>query len=83
MQQLLVSFSVGFGNPRGNENVFLMAIGVMWFRYHNYFAEKLANENPEWSDQMVRIPNLPFIIIAIEAVDRCSLENYFSLEDAF
>ncbi|XP_015678755.1 dual oxidase 2 [Protobothrops mucrosquamatus] len=40
-----------FGNARGNENVFLQAMSIVWFRYHNYWAEKLAQENPGWSDE--------------------------------
>ncbi|KAJ8272251.1 hypothetical protein COCON_G00111100 [Conger conger] len=40
-----------FGNARGNENVFTMAEGIIWFRYHNYLARKLQDQNPMWSDE--------------------------------
>ncbi|XP_042331568.1 dual oxidase 2 [Sceloporus undulatus] len=40
-----------FGNAKGNENPFLQAIGIVWFRYHNYWAGKLATQNPSWSDE--------------------------------
>ncbi|XP_062998433.1 dual oxidase 2 [Elgaria multicarinata webbii] len=40
-----------FGNAKGNENLFLQATSIVWFRYHNYWAEKLEKENPGWSDE--------------------------------
>ena len=39
------------GNPRGNENPFLLAFGVMWFRYHNYWARRLEAAHPDWKDE--------------------------------
>uniref|UniRef100_A0A674JTR4 NAD(P)H oxidase (H2O2-forming) n=1 Tax=Terrapene triunguis TaxID=2587831 RepID=A0A674JTR4_9SAUR len=42
-----------FGNARGNENLFLQAESIVWFRYHNHWASKLAQENPSWSDEDV------------------------------
>nr|XP_039267420.1 dual oxidase 1-like isoform X1 [Styela clava] len=44
---------LSFGNPRGNENVFLMAVGIIWFRYHNFLAQRFASENPGWPDEKV------------------------------
>ncbi|XP_015262377.1 PREDICTED: dual oxidase 2-like [Gekko japonicus] len=40
-----------FGSARGNENPFLQAMSIVWFRYHNYWAQKLARENPSWLDE--------------------------------
>ncbi|XP_058012575.1 dual oxidase 2 [Ahaetulla prasina] len=40
-----------FGNAKGNENIFLQAMSIMWFRYHNHWAEKLAKQNASWSDE--------------------------------
>nr|XP_060611324.1 dual oxidase 2 [Anolis sagrei ordinatus] len=42
-----------FGNAKGNENPFLQVIGIVWFRYHNHWAEILAKKNPKWSDEDV------------------------------
>jgi dual oxidase len=42
------------GNPRGNENPFLLAFGVLWFRYHNYWAERLKaahKDDKDWGDE--------------------------------
>ena len=39
------------GNSWANENLFLAAEGVMWFRFHNYVASRLQMEHPDWSDQ--------------------------------
>ncbi|XP_023217441.1 dual oxidase 2-like [Centruroides sculpturatus] len=41
------------GNPRGNENPFLLTFGILWFRWHNRIAETLRNKNPGWSDERV------------------------------
>ncbi|NWW88131.1 DUOX2 oxidase, partial [Rhynochetos jubatus] len=39
------------GNAWGNENRFLQAESIAWFRYHNHLAEKLAQAHPTWSDE--------------------------------
>ncbi|XP_022048601.1 dual oxidase 1 [Acanthochromis polyacanthus] len=39
------------GNAWANENMFTVAEGIIWFRYHNYVASKLHEENPDWSDE--------------------------------
>nr|XP_033776119.1 dual oxidase 1-like [Geotrypetes seraphini] len=39
------------GNARANESPFLQAESIVWFRYHNYLAEKFAKEHPRWSDE--------------------------------
>nr|XP_033776674.1 dual oxidase 2-like [Geotrypetes seraphini] len=41
----------GFGSSRANENPFLQAESIIWFRYHNYLATKFAAEHPLWSDE--------------------------------
>ena len=41
----------GLGNPRGNENPFLLSFGVLWFRYHNYWADRLKGLHSEWHDE--------------------------------
>ncbi|XP_076444374.1 dual oxidase 2-like [Babylonia areolata] len=43
------------GNPRGNENPFLLSFGVLWFRYHNYWADRLAKANKDWKDNDERL----------------------------
>uniref|UniRef100_A0A8C9STW7 NAD(P)H oxidase (H2O2-forming) n=1 Tax=Scleropages formosus TaxID=113540 RepID=A0A8C9STW7_SCLFO len=40
-----------FGNTWGNENVFTVAEGIIWFRYHNYLASQLQEKHPLWSDE--------------------------------
>ncbi|XP_073474996.1 dual oxidase 1-like isoform X2 [Aquarana catesbeiana] len=41
----------GFGNARANENPFLQAESIVWFRYHNYLADEFAKIYPQWSDE--------------------------------
>ncbi|NXJ70681.1 DUOX2 oxidase, partial [Rostratula benghalensis] len=39
------------GNAWGNENHFLQAESIAWFRYHNHWATTLAQTHPTWSDE--------------------------------
>ncbi|XP_056355441.1 dual oxidase 2-like [Oenanthe melanoleuca] len=39
------------GSAWGNENPFLQAESIAWFRYHNHLAKALAQEHPAWSDE--------------------------------
>ncbi|NWW44308.1 DUOX2 oxidase, partial [Pedionomus torquatus] len=39
------------GNAWGNENRFLQAESIAWFRYHNHWATTLAHMHPTWSDE--------------------------------
>ena len=41
------------GNHRGNENPFLLSLGIMWFRYHNRMADKIKTQHPEWNDEKI------------------------------
>ncbi|KAL2093373.1 hypothetical protein ACEWY4_010685 [Coilia grayii] len=41
------------GNAWANENVFTLAEGVVWFRYHNYLASQLHQLHPDWSDDQL------------------------------
>ncbi|XP_053449561.1 dual oxidase 2 [Nycticebus coucang] len=40
-----------FGAERGNREPFLQALGLLWFRYHNLWAQRLASEHPDWGDE--------------------------------
>uniref|UniRef100_A0A8C9AB87 Dual oxidase 1 n=1 Tax=Prolemur simus TaxID=1328070 RepID=A0A8C9AB87_PROSS len=40
-----------FGAKRGNREPFLQALGLLWFRYHNLCAQRLAREHPDWGDE--------------------------------
>ncbi|XP_069758681.1 dual oxidase 2-like [Narcine bancroftii] len=39
------------GNSAINENPFIMAENIVWFRYHNYLASQFKAQNPLWSDE--------------------------------
>ncbi|NXM26167.1 DUOX2 oxidase, partial [Oxyruncus cristatus] len=39
------------GSAWGNENPFLQAESITWFRYHNHLATALAQQHPAWSDE--------------------------------
>ncbi|EDL80031.1 rCG26886, isoform CRA_a [Rattus norvegicus] len=42
---------IAFGAQRGNREPFLQALGLLWFRYHNLCAKRLAQEHPHWGDE--------------------------------
>nr|XP_018673155.1 dual oxidase 1 isoform X1 [Ciona intestinalis] len=50
------------GSRRGNENPFVLTIGITWFRHHNWLARNIRDSNPNWSDDDVfneaRIQNI-------------------------
>ncbi|GFG34861.1 hypothetical protein Cfor_10393 [Coptotermes formosanus] len=41
------------GNPRGNENPFLLTFGILWFRWHNHIARYLSKTHPKWTGEKV------------------------------
>ncbi|KAL4227430.1 hypothetical protein ACF0H5_012874 [Mactra antiquata] len=41
------------GNPRGNENPFILAFGVLWFRYHNFVADEIHKQDSTLNDEQV------------------------------
>ena len=43
----MFSYFQGIGNPRGNENPFLLTFGVLWYRYHNYWAARVKSDFEE------------------------------------
>lgn len=34
------------GNPRGNENPFLLSMGILWYRVHQWWARELSENLP-------------------------------------
>lgn len=41
------------GDPRTNQNPAILAIGIMFFRYHNVIATKVQQKNPTWTDEEI------------------------------
>ncbi|XP_077992197.1 dual oxidase 1-like [Glandiceps talaboti] len=41
------------GNPRGNENPFLLTFGVLLFRWHNVLADRFQQQHPDWDDERI------------------------------
>ena len=42
-----------------NQNPGFLALGILFYRWHNLQAEEVAEQNPEWTDEdvfQVRIP---------------------------
>lgn len=45
------AWHAAFGAERGNREPFLQALGLLWFRYHNLCAQRLALQHPHWGDE--------------------------------
>ncbi|XP_037820761.1 myeloperoxidase isoform X1 [Lucilia sericata] len=41
------------GDDRANENLLLTSMHLLWSRQHNYLANGLQKENPDWDDETV------------------------------
>ncbi|WP_186826980.1 peroxidase family protein [Shimia ponticola] len=41
------------GDVRANENPNLLTLHTLFVREHNYWAERLGEENPDWDDQQI------------------------------
>lgn len=41
------------GDPRTNQNPAILAIGIVFFRYHNVIASRIEAEHPQWSDEEI------------------------------
>ncbi|XP_070539712.1 dual oxidase 1-like isoform X2 [Ptychodera flava] len=50
------------GNPRGNENPFLLTFGVLLFRWHNLLAERFQQAHPDWDDERVFLTARKWVI---------------------
>ncbi|XP_046401150.1 dual oxidase 2-like [Ischnura elegans] len=52
-ETLPVSRFFKLGNPRGNENAFLLSFGILWFRWHNAIAAQIHDSMPSWDSERV------------------------------
>ncbi|XP_053406292.1 dual oxidase 2-like [Mercenaria mercenaria] len=69
------------GNPRGNENPFLLAFGVLWFRYHNYVADQIHKQHGGLNDEQVfNIARKKVIAVHQKIVMYDWLPNWLRLE---
>ena len=39
------------GDPRTNQNPAFLALGIVFYRWHNLQAAKLQAEHPDWDDE--------------------------------
>ncbi|XP_047475214.1 dual oxidase 2-like [Penaeus chinensis] len=56
------------GNPRGNENPFLLTFGIVWFRWHNHVARYLRRVHRGWSGERVFNEARKWVIATYQAV---------------
>ena len=39
------------GDPRTNQNPAFLALGIIFYRWHNFQAAKIQADNPDWDDE--------------------------------
>jgi dual oxidase len=39
------------GDPRSNQHPPILAISILFYRFHNVMAKKVQAEHPDWSDE--------------------------------
>ena len=44
------------GDPRTNQNPAFLVMGIVFYRWHNYQAERVREVNPDWSDEACSRP---------------------------
>ncbi|XP_067871575.1 dual oxidase 2 [Heterodontus francisci] len=57
-----------FGNAGANESPFIMAEGVIWFRYHNHLAAQFGAQNSSWSDEDIFQHTRKWVIASFQNV---------------
>ncbi|KAK4315140.1 hypothetical protein Pmani_013613 [Petrolisthes manimaculis] len=56
------------GNPRGNENPFLLTFGIVWFRWHNKIANYIYSQHNDWSSERIFNEARKWVIATYQAV---------------
>lgn len=70
---MLLMALADLGSAWGNENRFLQAVSIAWFRYHNHLAAVLAQGHPTWSDEDLFQHTRKWVIAAFQVKDGTSL----------
>lgn len=63
------------GDPRTNQNPAILAIGIVFFRYHNVIASRIEAEHPQWSDEEI-FQRARRIVVAVLQVRTISMMRY-------
>uniref|UniRef100_T1IYT7 NAD(P)H oxidase (H2O2-forming) n=1 Tax=Strigamia maritima TaxID=126957 RepID=T1IYT7_STRMM len=56
------------GDPRINQNPAILALGIVFFRYHNFIAEKMQREHSDWSDEDLFQKTRRWVIASLQRI---------------
>ncbi|MGF1580591.1 MAG: peroxidase family protein [Gemmataceae bacterium] len=56
------------GDVRANEQAGLIAMHTLWVREHNWWADQIAEENPDWSDEEIYQATRAIVIAEIQSI---------------
>ncbi len=56
------------GDVRANEHAGLTSMHTIWAREHNHVADKLASQNPEWSDEKIYQEARKWVVAEMQAI---------------
>ena len=63
------------GDPRTNQNPAILAIGIVFYRYHNVMAKVVQQSHPDWSDEEI-FQRARRLVIATLQVDLYSISQH-------
>lgn len=66
-------FFLVLGDPRTNQNPAFLALGIVFYRWHNLQAAKLQQANPEWDDEDIFQAARRRVIATLQVIIQISL----------
>ena len=72
---------VELGNPRGNENPFLLTFGILWFRYHNVIAQRIADHTNITDDEKLFNEARKWVIATHQVCNHTDLHTEHKRQD--
>ena len=62
---IFFTFTV-LGDPRSNQNPALLAFSVVFYRWHNFLAERIQEQHPDWTDEDIFQRARRFVIASLQ-----------------
>ena len=59
------------GDPRVNQNPAFLALGIIFYRFHNLLAAKIQQQRPDWEDEDVFQAARRRVIATLQVLKKC------------
>lgn len=50
---MFLTLFIGVGNPLAHENPFILAINIIFYRWHNVLAKSISEKYNDWDDEQI------------------------------